>query len=342
MNSLHIRQYNKYYDEVRRIATKLTGSRETAFAMARRAKPRLLVCAPSNAAIDNIILKIMEDGFIDGKGNRYYPSMIRVGVGKSAAVQTVALEEKVDTIFSENMDAQQLQSSIAGYRAELSRISGDITALRRRANAIETASPWPLSSDWEIRVDEEVFEQLGKAYFVNHQLKQTSYEVPPPPEPGQTQWKATSMPQHHDYVGRIVKLVESFFTVKTHLERCTIVQASLNSGANHFDVRLDLETHVLNSVHMVMTTLGSAGNRTLEASDRFEVIVVDEAAQSVEPASLSALRLGSRHAVLVGDPQQLPATIFNVSGRNTKYDRSLFQRLEESGQPVYMLQTTIK
>ena len=337
LNSLHIRQYNKYYDEVRTIATKLTGTRETALAMARRAKPRLLVCAPSNAAIDNIILKIMEDGFVDGRGQRYNPSMIRVGVGQSAAVRPVALEDKVDTIFSENSDAQQLQASIAGYRAELSRIMHDLTSVRRRAHAIETASPWPVSSDWEIRIDEESFDQSGKAYFVNHQQKQTTYEIPPPPEPGAEQWKTTSMPEYRAYVARIVKLVESYFSIKTHLERCTIVQASMNSGANQFDVRLNLEAHVLNSVHMVMTTLGTAGNRTLEAADRFEVIVVDEAAQSVEPASLAALRLGNRHAVLVGDPQQLPATIFNVSGRNSKYDRSLFQRMEEAGQPVYML-----
>jgi senataxin len=86
-----------------------------------------------------------------------------------------------------------------------------------------------------------------------------------------------------------------------------------------------------------MTTLGSAGSRALEGVDKFEVVVIDEAAQSVEPSTLSALQLGSRHAVLVGDPQQLPATIFNVSGRESKYDRSLFQRLEEAGEPVYML-----
>ena len=337
LNSLHIRQYNKYYDEVRTIATKLTGTRETTLAMARRAKPRLLVCAPSNAAIDNIILKIMEDGFIDGRGQRYNPSMIRVGVGQSATVRPVALEDKVETIFSENSDAQQLQASIAGYRSELSRIMNDLTSVRRRAHAIETASPWPVSSDWEIRIDDETFDQIGKAFFVNHQQRHTTYEIPPPPEPGAEQWKTTSMPEYRAYVARIVKLVESYFSVKTHLERCTIVQGSMNSGANQFDVRLNLETHVLNSVHMVMTTLGTAGNRTLEAADRFEVIVVDEAAQSVEPASLAALRLGNRHAVLVGDPQQLPATIFNMSGRNSRYDRSLFQRMEEAGQPVYML-----
>lgn len=305
--------------------------------MARQAKPRLLVCAPSNAAVDNIILKIMEDGFVDGQGRRYNPSMIRVGVGQGNAVRDVSLENKVDTIFSENMDAQQLQSSIAGYRTELSRISGDIANLRRRVHALQNATSWPLSSDWEIRIDEDSFEQTGKAFFVNHQEHVTTYETPPPPEPGQTHFKSTSMPEYRAYVARIVKLVESYFSVKTHLERSTIVKASLDTGTNQFEIRLNLESHVLNSVHMVMTTLGTSGNRTLEAADRFEVIVVDEAAQSVEPASLSALRLGSRHAVLVGDPQQLPATIFNVSGRGSKYDRSLFQRLEEAGQPVYML-----
>ena len=126
-------------------------------------------------------------------------------------------------------------------------------------------------------------------------------------------------------MSRIVKLVESYFAVKTNLERCTIVKGATSPGANHFEIRRNLETHVLNSVHLVMTTLGTAGSRTLDSADKFEVVVVDEATQRVEPAALSALQLGSRHAVFVGDPQQLPATIFNVSGKNSKYDRSLFQ-----------------
>ena len=113
-------------------------------------------------------------------------------------------------------------------------------------------------------------------------------------------------------------------------------------GANQFEVRNNLESHVLYSIHMVMTTLGTVGNRTLESVEKFKVIVMDEAAQRVEPASLSALHLGSRHAVLVGDLQQLPATIFNVLGRNSKYDWSLFQRLEDAGQPVHMLNEQVR
>jgi senataxin len=75
----------------------------------------------------------------------------------------------------------------------------------------------------------------------------------------------------------------------------------------------------------------------MTSANRFKVVVIDEAAQSAEPSSLVALQLGSKHAILVGDPQQLPATIFSVSGRSTKYDRSLFQRLEEADHDVHML-----
>lgn len=218
LNSLHIRQYNKYYEEVRRIAVQTSGARQNALQMARKAKPRLLVCAPSNAAVDNIILKIMEDGFIDGQGQRYNPSIIRVGVGQSGNVRAVALETKVDSIFENHLDIGKLENSITGYRVELTRITQDITKLRRRVHAMTTACKWPLSRDWEIRVDESSFDETGRVFFVNHKDKSTSYEIPPPPEPGEAQFQATSMPEYRNYVSRIVKLVENYFSIKTHLE----------------------------------------------------------------------------------------------------------------------------
>jgi senataxin len=286
--------------------------------------------------VDNIILKIMEDGFIDGQGNRYNPSIIRVGTGQSSAVKAVSLESKVEAILEDHQDVGRLDASINGYKYELQRISNDIADLRVKLQLIKNACDWPLAKEWEIRVDNGTIDTPQRVFFVNHRDKTTTVEVPPPPEPGEDHFPATSMPEYRAYTARIVKLVENFLSVKSNMERCTIVQSG-QRGANHMDVKINLEAHVLNSVHIVLTTLGSAGSRALEGIEKFEVIVVDEAAQSVEPATLSALQLGSRHCVLVGDPQQLPATIFNVSGRNTKYDRSLFQRLEEAGQPVYML-----
>jgi senataxin len=257
------------------------------------------VCAPSNAAVDNIILKIMEDGFVDGSGQRYNPSMIRVGVGQSASVSPISLENKVNQILTE-ADIGQVDSAILGYKMELQRLSKDIANLRRRCHAIADASPWPLGRHWEIRVDENNFDQLGKCFFVNHKEQSTTYECPPPPEPGEAQFPPTSMPEYRAFMQRIVKSVETYFSVKSSLERNIIIKGSMESGANNFALRQSLESHVLNSVHMVMTTLGTAGNRVFEGADRFEVVVIDEAAQSVEPATLSALQMGSRHCVLVG------------------------------------------
>ena len=76
LNALHIRQFNRYYDEVKKIVAS-HHSNKLALENAAKAKPRLLVCAPSNAAVDNVIMKIMEDGFVDGHGRRYNPSMVR-------------------------------------------------------------------------------------------------------------------------------------------------------------------------------------------------------------------------------------------------------------------------
>ena len=338
LNSLHIRQFNKYYEEVRKIAAQTSGlaNRKASLLSAIRSKPRLLVCAPSNAAVDNIILKIMEDGFIDGNGNRYNPSIIRVGVGQSQAVKDVALQARVEGILADRLDMAKNDAAIAGYKAEQQRISADIARLRLRIHAISKASQWPLSKNWEIRVDESVFDTTPRVYFVNHKEKTTTFECPPPPEPDEKQYPATAMPEYRNFMAKVVKLVENYNSISTKLEMCTIIQSGMR-GASGITVQENLERHFLNTVHIVMTTLGTAGNRVLESADRFEVVVVDEAAQSVEPATLTALQKGSRHAILVGDPQQLPATIFNVSGRNSKYDRSLFQRLEDAGHTVHML-----
>jgi hypothetical protein len=61
----------------------------------RESKPHILVCAPSNVAVDNIILRIIEDGFKDQDGNTYYPSIIRVGRGQSDGVKPVSLDNQV-------------------------------------------------------------------------------------------------------------------------------------------------------------------------------------------------------------------------------------------------------
>jgi superfamily I DNA and/or RNA helicase len=67
--------------------------------------------------------------------------------------------------------------------------------------------------------------------------------------------------------------------------------------------------------------------------------MIDEAGQSVEVSALVALQHNIRHCILVGDPRQLPATVFIRSDNHRVLERSLFERLEQAGHPVHTLTT---
>ena len=122
---------------------------------AAEVKPRILVCAPSNAAIDNVIVKIMSDRFVDGNGLKYSPSIVRVGAGVvNSIVKCVGLKETVDSIIAQGADICQLESIIASERLELRRIQKEIQKLKARIQAIVDSCPYDICEDWEIRIDE--------------------------------------------------------------------------------------------------------------------------------------------------------------------------------------------
>jgi senataxin len=68
----------------------------------------------------------------------------------------------------------------------------------------------------------------------------------------------------------------------------------------------------------------------------FDDVIIDEAAQAVELSSIIPLKFQSKRYVLVGDPNQLPATVFSKLAANSLYEQSLFQRLMIK-MPVSML-----
>jgi senataxin len=90
---------------------------------------------------------------------------------------------------------------------------------------------------------------------------------------------------------------------------------------------------------------------------RFQIVVVDEAAQAVELSTLIPLRFvvlfgrliaprferctcrryGCKRCILVGDPKQLPATVLSRQAVKNGYSRSLFARLMEGGFPAVLM-----
>lgn len=141
LNALHLRQYQKYYSSIERITLSAKTSNSTEVLAAIKAagdvKPRILVCAPSNAAVDNIILKIMESRFYDGNGCQYSPSIIRIGSGQSPDVVSVALDQKVNKIISLGSNLGQLDKIIVDTRKELKRLQNEIENLQIRVRVSE-------------------------------------------------------------------------------------------------------------------------------------------------------------------------------------------------------------
>jgi len=113
--------------------------------LSARFKPRILVCAPSNAAVDYVILKTMKERFIDGNGGKYNPSILRVGSGHSTSVSIVSLQNKVDSTLKDCSNAGDLKISMDECQTELSRIDKEVRHLQRRIRALIASCPHKLA-----------------------------------------------------------------------------------------------------------------------------------------------------------------------------------------------------
>jgi len=73
--------------------------------------------------------------------------------------------------------------------------------------------------------------------------------------------------------------------------------------------------------------------------DLFDVVIIDEASQAVEPAALIPLQWLKPDGliVLVGDSKQLAPTVISRAAVKAHYTQSLFERLQKAGLPSFML-----
>lgn len=91
---------------------------------------------------------------------------------------------------------------------------------------------------------------------------------------------------------------------------------------------------LMSEASVVMCTASMAGSSAvLSADSKFDVALIDEAAQLVEAETAVVLRAsaGARRLVLVGDHKQLPATVISQAAKAAGYGRSSFERLADCG-----------
>jgi len=124
------------------------------------------------------------------------------------------------------------------------------------------------------------------------------------------------------------------------LQACRpLVQGQKDSAIGRRAIN-ELETLLLAEAEMVFATLSSTQRKIFkDASSRapFHTVLIDEAGQASEVATLQPITAGAKSVVLVGDPQQLPATIKSEAAKAVEMERSLFERLQSKGCPVALL-----
>jgi hypothetical protein len=109
--------------------------------------------------------------------------------------------------------------------------------------------------------------------------------------------------------------------------------------------RVDLSKELLQQASVLFCTLSVSGRRNLLDSiekGSIDVLIVDEAGQSVEAETLIPLQHHPKKILLVGDTKQLPATVLSDHAKQFAYDRSMMQRLEDVSGHIPIATLTIQ
>lgn len=223
---------------------------------------RMLLCAPSNAAIDELVIRIKDGVEIDGK--RILPRLVRLG--RDEAVHPNVRDVTLDALVEK-----------AGGNAGPSRAMEELQqveqAWREKRAQLELAS----ASQQARTLQAELNELTDRRFELREQV---------------------SSLQSRNKMG------------------------ALRPGAEHHMARMS----ILDDAEIVCTTLAGAGHEMLYRYT-FDTVVIDEAAQTVEPSTLIPLRYECMRCIMVGDPKQLPPTVLSQEAQRLEYDQSLFVRM---------------
>ncbi|XP_057794535.1 helicase sen1-like [Salvia miltiorrhiza] len=266
-------------------------------------KPRMLVCAPSNAATDELLSRVLDRGFIDGEMKVYRPDVARVGVdSQTKAAQAVSVERRTEQLLSKSRD--EVHGWMHSLRIRESQLSQQIAGLQRELNVAAVTG----RAQGSVGVDPDVL---------------------------------MARDQNRDaLLQNLAAAVENRDKTLVEMSRLLIVEGKFRAASNFNleEARANLEASFANEAEIVFTTVSSSGRKLFSRlTHGFDMVVIDEAAQASEVAILPPLSLGAARCVLVGDPQQLPATVISKAAGTLLYSRSLFERFQQAGCPTMLL-----
>eukprot|EP00271_Cylindrocystis_brebissonii_P021924 TRINITY_DN8169_c0_g1_i4.p1 TRINITY_DN8169_c0_g1~~TRINITY_DN8169_c0_g1_i4.p1 ORF type:complete len:1053 (-),score=232.79 TRINITY_DN8169_c0_g1_i4:155-3313(-) len=269
-------------------------------------KPRMLVCAPSNAAVDELLTRVVERGFIDGEMRVYRPDVARVGTDAcSKAAQAVSVERRTRVLLE--MPHAEARHHLQQLRGKEKQLSVQVGALKGRLQAMA-------NSGGKAGGPEGVAGPKAAVEAAKEQGEQIAL------------------------LQQLAALVEELDKVVVESQRLWTSSCASGGSMPLEHARNELEASYAAEAEVVFTTLSSSGRRIFSRLQHgFDTVVIDEAAQAGELALLPPLALKAARCVLVGDPQQLPATVISKVATNMLYSRSLFERFQRARCPTLLL-----
>jgi len=99
-----------------------------------------------------------------------------------------------------------------------------------------------------------------------------------------------------------------------------------------------LVNKIIDNAEVVCATLVGANNRYIE-NQRFDIVVIDEAAQALEPATWIPISKANDKVILAGDPYQLPPTVKSQKAGRAGLEETLIEQCIDNFKNVALLKT---
>ncbi|CAL9102821.1 unnamed protein product [Musa textilis] len=292
----------------------------------RPSRGRILICAQSNAAVDELVSRISE-GLYGSDGKVYKSYLVRVG--NSRTVHPRSLPFFIDTLVEQHL-AEEMNNQICGKNDKDAESS---SSLRAKLEKVVESIRFYESKRAKIEENE-----MNTGNSINNKPSQ----------------KGDPLEISDAAIG--AKLNILYGQKKAICADLAAAQARERKVSEESrSLKHKIRKSILKEAEIVITTLSGCGgdiygvcsesassNRFGKFSEQnlFDIVIIDEAAQALEPATLIPLQLlksNGTKCIMVGDPKQLPATVLSNVASKFLYECSMFERLQRAGHPVIML-----
>ena len=212
--------------------------------------PKVLLCAPSNAAIDEVAHRL-RDGILGGGKRGLIPKVVRVGADSAinATVKDISLDFLVDQKINSDPDSAPSGGS-----------ANEITTIRRELDSVKQER-------------QKKLEELSQAE--NNTAKTTILE------------------------DEIKRLNQKRMGLTQQVDR---LRDKSKADSRALDAaRRKIRSEILQEADVICGTLSGSGHEALQLEQfDFEMVIIDEAAQAIEPSTLIPLKYKCNRCILVG------------------------------------------